>query len=64
MKVILLRDSGKARVLRLTPARIGSCAAAALVLVLLPLLVAFRWVAADYDESLVSGWKRELTEQQ
>jgi len=64
MKVILLKDSGKARVLRLSPARIGSCAAAAFVLVLLPLLVAFRWVAADYDESLVSGWQRELTEQQ
>jgi murein DD-endopeptidase MepM/ murein hydrolase activator NlpD len=64
MKVILLRESGKARVLRLTPARLGSCAAAALVLLLFPLLVAFRWVAADYDESLVSDWKRELSEQQ
>jgi len=65
MKVILLKDSGKAHTLRLTRRRITTLALLSSVLVLLPFLMAFRWYAASpVDETLVSGWHQQLSEQQ
>jgi murein DD-endopeptidase MepM/ murein hydrolase activator NlpD len=64
MKIILLKDSGKAHTLRLTRARIASLALGASVALAFPFLMAFHWAAAPVDESLVADWQRRLTEQQ
>jgi len=65
MKVILLKDSGKALTLRLTRPRLVSLALLSLTLLLSPFLVAFRWYSeGPLDAGLVSGWQRQLEAQQ
>lgn len=65
MKVILLKDSGKALTLRLTRPRLVSLALLSLTLLLSPFLVAFRWYAAGpVDAGLVGGWQEQLDAQQ
>jgi len=65
MKVILLRDSGEARTLRLTRKKLAALAFLSTTLVLLPFLTAFRWHGTGaIDEDLVSGWQLQLSEQQ
>jgi len=65
MKVILLKDSGKALTLRLTRSRLVSLALLSLTLLLSPFLVAFRWYATGpVDAELVTGWQQQLETQQ
>jgi murein DD-endopeptidase MepM/ murein hydrolase activator NlpD len=65
MKVILLKDSGKALTLRLTRPRLASLALFGSILVLLPFLTAFGWLGVTpVDDRLVAEWQKELSAQQ
>jgi len=65
MKVILLRDSGETRSVRLTRSRLLGIAAFACLTLLPSLYMAARWaIAPPVDDALVAQWQRQVVEQQ
>ena len=65
MKVILLRDSGETRSVRLTRSRLLGIAAFACLTLLPPLYMAVHWaIAPPVDDALVAHGQRQVVEQQ